>query len=87
LKSKLIAHLIPLQRVRFVICLTAAPISALKTAVRQNPLSLSCSGFRFGSGAASVHAAESFAEPSAICTHPGIPCKMRSAFLAGVMRP
>ena len=44
------AQLIPLQRARFVICLTAAPISALKTAVRQNPLSLSCSGFRFGSG-------------------------------------
>jgi hypothetical protein len=32
LKSNLIAHPIPFQRVRFVICLTAAPISALKTA-------------------------------------------------------
>ena len=42
---------------------------------------------RVGSGFASVHVGDESPGSPAIGCHPGIPCKMRSAFLAGVMCP
>jgi len=79
---------IRLQRVR--LCdlpdIDAAPDSALNpAAVRQIRSYFFARGVCFGSGCASVTLAGVSPEASAIGSHPGIPCQMRSPFLAGVM--
>jgi hypothetical protein len=87
--TKLIVYQIPLQRVRLCDLPdidAAAPDSALNpAAVRQIRSYFFARGFCFGSGCASVTLAGVSPEASAIGSHPGIPCQMRSAFLAGVM--